>query len=244
MDVSIEGALWRVMGSDGGLIAEPYYTNRLSLPVGQRYDIEVSYHQAGPVQLVSHVLALDENDNVIEIPIPLATINTLESPDPLREVQWPDPRPIPFRPIDQTVWVELDVTQDPVHGVMWMINGKSMPMEPLWVFPEGATVMMQVFNRAGPNHPFHLHGNSFEVVRRNGIEVFDEPGMKDIVLIPGFESVHIKAYMDNPGDWMVHCHIASHAELGIAYRLNNHQPRIFLQSCLHRIQVQGVDQRM
>ncbi|MEC9072834.1 MAG: multicopper oxidase domain-containing protein, partial [Myxococcota bacterium] len=142
MQLTIEGATWRIMGTDGGLIEEPYTTDVITLPVGQRYDIEVSYDEAGPAQLVSHVMALDENDNLITIPVVLATVNVAASSEPLRVVQWPAAEPMPDREIDQSVWVELNVTNDPVHGVTWMINGDAMPMEPLWVFPEGATVQM------------------------------------------------------------------------------------------------------
>ena len=62
---------------------------------------------------------------------------------------------------------------------------------------------------AGPEHPFHLHGQFFKVLTG------DEPGFKDTVLVPGQSRVEIEAYLDNPGHWMLHCHIQEHAELGM-----------------------------
>jgi FtsP/CotA-like multicopper oxidase with cupredoxin domain len=43
--------------------------------------------------------------------------------------------------------------------------------------------------------------------------------MKDTVLVPGQEMVEIEAYLDNPGHWMLHCHILEHAELGMMAEL-------------------------
>ena len=73
---------------------------------------------------------------------------------------------------------------------------------------------MRLRNEAGPEHPFHLHGQFFEIVP-NGEPWTEQPGLKDTVLVPGFEEVEIIAYLDNPGKWMAHCHILEHASLGM-----------------------------
>lgn len=82
------------------------------------------------------------------------------------------------------------------------------------MFNQGDTVKLKIYNRAGPAHPFHLHGQFFQIVARNGKAV-DEPGLRDTVLLPGNKSVELLAYMDNPGMWMAHCHILEHAKLGM-----------------------------
>ena len=41
-------------------------------------------------------------------------------------------------------------------------------------------------------------------------------GWKDTFDIPPYASVTLASEMDNPGDWMYHCHILEHAELGMA----------------------------
>lgn len=56
MVVGIEGASFRVIGTDGGLLAEPYTPKRLTVAIGQRYQIEVTYDQAGAVKLQSFPL--------------------------------------------------------------------------------------------------------------------------------------------------------------------------------------------
>jgi FtsP/CotA-like multicopper oxidase with cupredoxin domain len=85
---------------------------------------------------------------------------------------------------------------------------------PIFTFNEGETVKINLVNKVGPEHPFHLHGQWFEVLS-DGRRITQFPGLKDTVLLPGMERISILAYFDNPGRWMVHCHIAEHAELGM-----------------------------
>lgn len=58
-------------------------------------------------------------------------------------------------------------------------------------------------------HPFHLYGRFFEILDAK------QPGLKDVVLIPPNGIVKLRAYIDNPGHWMAHCHILEHAEMAM-----------------------------
>ena len=64
-------------------------------------------------------------------------------------------------------------------------------------------------NKVATEHPFHLHGQFFEIVDPK------QPGLKDVVLVPPSGTVKIRAFIDNPGHWMAHCHILEHAEMGM-----------------------------
>lgn len=85
------------------------------------------------------------------------------------------------------------------------------------------------------NHMFHLHGNYFHVVgmdriARNvtmeEIKELDKSGrlrrrfkdsiQKDTVTVPDGGYTIIRFYANNPGFWLMHCHIDFHAELGMA----------------------------
>lgn len=60
----------------------------------------------------------------------------------------------------------------------------------------------------------HLHGHSFRVLSRNGAAVpHHEWG--DTVLVPPKEKVEVAFVADNPGDWMLHCHVADHQASGL-----------------------------
>ncbi|XP_078483151.1 uncharacterized protein LOC100178857 isoform X1 [Ciona intestinalis] len=96
----------------------------------------------------------------------------------------------------------------------------------LVVFDEGRT-----FN-AG--HPMHLHGYHFAVVamekvkgsisldevqqlHRNGSISynFNNPVMKDSVIVPDGGYIVIRFIADNPGVWSFHCHLSFHLEAGM-----------------------------
>jgi len=77
----------------------------------------------------------------------------------------------------------------------------------------------------GAAHPIHLHGHDFVVLaqssnafRYDGTYTLDliNPARRDVVMLPanGFVIIAFKA--DNPGTWLMHCHIAWHASSGLA----------------------------
>lgn len=63
-------------------------------------------------------------------------------------------------------------------------------------------------------HPIHLHGQRFLVLEEDG-KKNENLAWKDTVLVPKGSTVDILVYFTNPGDWMLHCHIAEHLESGM-----------------------------
>ena len=214
MELSIRGARWRVIGTDGGLLREPYEVERLILPVGQRYDLEVSYEDAGTVELLSHVYTTTAAGTLTQIALPAYTVDVPETGatlEPVTSYLRPERAP---RESNRMETITFSATSDPVRGIVWRLNGLARPTEPLFTFRQGDTVRFVLENQSGPEHPFHLHGQWFEVVSAPG-EIGPQPGLKDTLLIPGGATVEVVAYLDNPGMWMAHCHILEHAELGM-----------------------------
>ena len=61
------------------------------------------------------------------------------------------------------------------------------------------------------DHPFHLHGYSFQVLDDRRI-----PEWKDTINVPVKSTVRIAVrFDDRPGMWMFHCHILDHADVGM-----------------------------
>lgn len=220
MSLSIEGASMRIIGTDGGLLNEPYESARIQLAVGQRYDVEVRYDRPGTVRLLSHVLVVDGNA-VVERPFAVQSVEVRATGRRPEAVALPEgQRPARGR-TDQTVVFSFDSVPDPVTGMRWEINGQDGGddsghdhPEPLFRFTQGEYVRMVLDNKAAPEHPFHLHGQFFEVLP-DGRPETEQPGLKDTVLVPGESRVTIFARLDNPGRWMAHCHILEHAALGM-----------------------------
>jgi FtsP/CotA-like multicopper oxidase with cupredoxin domain len=63
-------------------------------------------------------------------------------------------------------------------------------------------------------HPFHLHGQRFLVLSRDGVRT-ENLVWKDSAIIPAGETVELLVDMSNPGRWMMHCHIAEHLSAGM-----------------------------
>jgi len=104
----------------------------------------------------------------------------------------------------------------PAHGI-WSINGISATghvHEPLLHLKRGRTYVLTLNNATAWHHPIHLHGHNFRVLTRNGQPTrFRE--WQDTVFMAPRERVDIAFVADNPGDWMIHCHILEHQEGGM-----------------------------
>jgi FtsP/CotA-like multicopper oxidase with cupredoxin domain len=105
-------------------------------------------------------------------------------------------------------------------GASWAINGMSMTgdghagMPPLLTLQRGRSVVLTMRNETAWWHPMHLHGMSFRVLSRNGSPV-PHRQWADTVLVPPKETVDIAFVADNPGDWMLHCHVTDHQVSGM-----------------------------
>jgi FtsP/CotA-like multicopper oxidase with cupredoxin domain len=102
----------------------------------------------------------------------------------------------------------------------WAINGMSMTgdgqagMPPLLILQLGRSYVLTLRNDTAWWHPMHLHGHSFRVLRRNDVSV-PYRQWADTVLVPPKQAVDIAFVADNPGDWMLHCHVIDHQMSGM-----------------------------
>jgi suppressor of ftsI len=90
-------------------------------------------------------------------------------------------------------------------------------------FNQGDVVKLRLINRReslhAMQHPIHFHGQRFLVVSRNGVPTTNHV-WKDTILLPVGTTADILLDLSNPGDWMVHCHIAEHLEAGMMATLH------------------------
>ncbi len=105
---------------------------------------------------------------------------------------------------------------------VWTLNGQAMMkhaagpggMKPLLTLKLGQSHILTFKNNTMFDHPMHLHGYVFDVLSRNG-KPLPEPLLTDTILMSQQETVEIAFIADNPGDWMIHCHILEHADAGM-----------------------------
>jgi FtsP/CotA-like multicopper oxidase with cupredoxin domain len=114
---------------------------------------------------------------------------------------------------------EPDTTQDLVLAgsmgpYVWTINDRIYSETVPLTIRQGQVGRLHIRNESMMPHPVHLHGHTFQIGTAGG-----RGPRKDTVLVPAMASVEVDLAADNPGNWMVHCHNAYHAEAGMMTRL-------------------------
>ena len=105
-----------------------------------------------------------------------------------------------------------------VHWVLKDPESGRQNMDIDWSFRRGEPVKLRLVNERrafhGMQHPIHVHGQRFLVLAVNGVPNTDL-AWKDTVLVPAGSVVDILLDTANPGQWMLHCHIAEHLSAGM-----------------------------
>jgi FtsP/CotA-like multicopper oxidase with cupredoxin domain len=110
--------------------------------------------------------------------------------------------------------------------VRWILRDDATGKENMdidWHVPQGSVVKLRIFNDPKSfhpmQHPIHLHGQRMLVVMRDGVPMRNL-SWKDTALIPVGSTVDLLIDASNPGDWMLHCHIAEHLGAGMMMALH------------------------
>ena len=94
----------------------------------------------------------------------------------------------------------------------WAFNGTvGMTDTPLVEVSRGETVTLQIYNDTSFPHAMHLHGLHFREIGKDG----SLGPFRDTILMFRGETRTIGFVADNPGDWLFHCHMLSHAASGM-----------------------------
>ncbi len=83
-------------------------------------------------------------------------------------------------------------------------------------------------------HPIHLHGHDFYVLAQGSGTYSDttvtltltNPPRRDVAMLPSSGYLVIGFQTDNPGAWLMHCHIGWHTSEGFALQLLERQSEI------------------
>lgn len=95
---------------------------------------------------------------------------------------------------------------------VWAFNGISdMGETPLIEAALGDTVLIAMINDTAWPHGMHLHGHHFRQINADGTV----GPLRDTVLMNRGETVEIAFVADNPGDWLLHCHMLEHSAGGM-----------------------------
>ncbi|WP_189934082.1 multicopper oxidase domain-containing protein [Streptomyces aurantiogriseus] len=213
-----DGGSFTQIGSDGGLLAEPFETTELRLSCGERADIVVDFARypvgtslelvndngPGPAEHVGKVLRFDVVRTAADdssVPARLRTLPALPTPTVERTIDLrmdEDGRPHPNAYIDEKLYDHHRVDTVIQHGTteLWTVRN---------------------VNELAP-HNFHMHLVQFRVLERNGTPVTGGPegGLKDTVTLLAGESVKLQAtFKGYRGSYVYHCHMLDHSAMGM-----------------------------
>ncbi len=92
-----------------------------------------------------------------------------------------------------------------------LLNGKAGPLATPLVVRQGDRVRIRFVNLGMDHHPMHIHGHTFYTTGTEGGRIPETawwPG--NTVLVGVAQTRNVEFVADNPGDWMLHCHLPHH----------------------------------
>ncbi|MBD2256186.1 multicopper oxidase family protein [Pseudanabaena sp. FACHB-2040] len=226
---------WHLIATDGGALGEPVETDEVVLAPGERAELLVpgtrepgtyeivnlpydrgtmdmmsgrmghgmmgsgrmahSSAQAEPIQVAR--LTYQAGAAAVPLPKALILVESLPEPEISREFV-------------------LDHGIDAQTGQPFLINGQAFDHSRVDAQAKlGSVEDWWIINKAGLDHPFHLHTNSFQVISRDRKP---EPyrAWRDVVNVRAYEVVQIRVpFRDFAGKTVFHCHVLDHEDQGM-----------------------------
>ena len=131
-----------------------------------------------------------------------------------------------FHPVEWSGTMPMMNWNATTDEVRWVVRDPATGRENMdidWTFRVGDVIKIRLHNERrsfhAMQHPFHVHGQRFLVLARNGVPNRNL-AWKDTVLLPTGTTTDILLEVTNPGRWMAHCHISEHLEAGMRMTFN------------------------
>ena len=210
-----------IMGVDGGLLRNPEEVKELFFSPGERLDIWMDFSKVkngSAVKLYSVPIVKNsrrkayqimkfkvqgEEDQNYDLP---NNLSNYESSFEEEAINRNSPKKF-----------ELGASR----SVGWSINGRGYQMNEVLDLEKcklGTKEIWEFENKSGMPHPMHIHGSSFEILKRENSKYpgsFDK-GRKDIVLVmPGEKVSVIKSFEKHSGLFVYHCHNLEHEDMSM-----------------------------
>lgn len=206
--VRIEGLDAQVVALDGMPLATPRALADFQLAPAQRVDVIGDV--TGPVEFI--FIARDTLYEMGRLPV------DGENPAPMTTPVEPLAAPDVARPkdtADQSLTLRMEggaMGGRHAGGDVWAFNGVSGVSEtPFASFKRGETAVFDLVNDTSFPHGIHLHGHHFHELTPDG----SLGDLRDTSLVERGASRKIAVVLDNPGKWLLHCHMLGHQASGM-----------------------------
>lgn len=222
------GAPFKVIALDGHDLNGPTPLSNVVLPVAtaQRYDLNFTMPDRGPVVLIdgdpravpAHqhpMVVIGDGQPNVTYPENLPTFDFTSYGTPAADT------------ITLNSHFSAQYTMDLGNQIGFFnggltltfpINGQTYPNIPSIKVNLGDIVEIHFANSGGMfpiPHVMHLHGHYFTVLAHNGKPLTGSPVHVDSLEVNAGESYDVAFVANNPGLWMLHCHILAHDAQGM-----------------------------
>jgi len=212
------GAAFRVIGMEGGLLPAPVSVTALTLYPAERADLIVDFTGAAAgtnvTLLNTNVASTNTTYNVMRF-----RVTDTDDVDP--SVVPATLRPLTRLSTAQAVTTRSFTLSGGMMGGAWTINGAQFDENTAIAKPKVNTVEIWSFsNRSMLNHPIHVHQTQFQILDINGAAPpATHAGWKDVVVVPAMGTARIIArFADYTGRFVMHCHILEHEDMAMMAR--------------------------
>ncbi|NNE89301.1 MAG: multicopper oxidase family protein [Silicimonas sp.] len=206
--IRIEGLAAQVVALDGMPLATPRALEDFQIAPAQRVDLIGDVKSA-----VDFLFVL--RDDIYEMgslkidgenPSPITSpIKALSAPDATR------PKDVP----DHALRLKMEggaMGGRHAGDDIWALNGISgLKDKPFATFKRGETAVIDLVNDTSWPHGIHLHGHHFFEMNQDGTL----GDYRDTSLVDRGASQKIAVVFDNPGKWLLHCHMLGHQASGM-----------------------------
>ena len=227
--LSLTGLEGWIVALDGQPVSQPLPAGRMILAPAQRIDVIADVVAPSGGETALHFVDGDD----------LLPIARFKVDGAIREKRLPAPKPLPANPVPalgdlgkarKTVLRMEGGAMGGMRGAMmggrmmgmrglvgqgrvWAFNGLAeMPEKPLLSAALGETVRIEMINDTAWPHAMHLHGFHFRKLEKDG----SQGPLRDTLLVDSEETAEIAFVADNPGKWLLHCHMVEHTAGGMA----------------------------
>ncbi len=227
--LAIPGTRFKVVGTDGGLLPHPYFSEEIFITPGERYEFIIDH--SGPLN--AHLVALPYDRKKMMEPFIPHTLNLAKIHfDGGRAAIPRHLRSTPVLPVlkvrKEIVYQENMPHKEKGHSLtpadlahMFTINGSVFSLRRVdLISAQNMWEEWRIHNDTDMDHNFHLHGLQFYVLgkEKNGVQIplpWGQGARKDTVNLKAKETVTLACRQIYPGTRMYHCHILEHEGLGM-----------------------------
>ena len=221
--VILEGADAEIIALDGHPLAAPQPLRLLSLGPGMRADLALRAPAApgAEIRLVNTSASAPWTMATLRAVLPTQPrigVDVRLPPNPIPEPDLADAETLTFAFAAGAGGGSIVCGSAVPQPMLWSINKQAWSevpalMPPLAGLRRGRSYILELQNATPHPHPIHLHGFAFKVLRSNEREI--APYFADTALLSPKERMTVAFVADNPGDWMLHCHIIEHQAMGM-----------------------------